>query len=79
LHRFRNFQSRILFLLGFLLAGILHGHTFSPRQQPPAATPLVETSVDYEPVKPGREFRITAKLPDRSKQLQKDLLCDVVG
>jgi hypothetical protein len=37
------------------------------------------TRIDHEPVKPRRKLRVAAKLTNRSKQLQKDLLRDVVS
>jgi hypothetical protein len=40
---------------------------------------FVETSINDQTIKPRRELRIAAKLPDGGKQLQKDLLRYVVS
>src|SRR5438045_5160068 len=68
-----------MLFLRLLLAGITHRCSLCQRQPSSAATSFINTSIDDETIKPGREFRVAAKLANGSEQLQKDLLGNVFG
>src|ERR1043165_480237 len=49
------------------------------RQHAPRAAPMVEALVHYQPVDPGSEGRVAAKLADGGEQLDEDVLRDIHG
>src|SRR5688572_33344716 len=79
-HRLRYFKPRVLSLLWFLLAHVIHRDRSLrrvPGQPPLALAPFVKTRIDHQAVQPRRKLRVSTKLANGCEQLQKDLLGDV--